>query len=95
MTNLPIDFQLQSKFMFNLTDQMIKPQLFVESADDREISIQHFQASIRNSTIFFHSVRKNQTETKIFKDNLVLDLIFHKRKFLKLRGSLDSHVTGL
>ena len=31
----------------NLIDQMIKPQLFIESIDGIEISIQNFQASIR------------------------------------------------
>ena len=31
----------------NLTDQMIKPQLFIESINGQEISIQNFQASIR------------------------------------------------
>ena len=46
----------------NLTDQMIKPQLFIESIDGIEISIQYFQASIR--TVLEYSSSPSEKKTK-------------------------------
>ena len=51
----------------NLTDQMIKPQLFIESIDGIEISIQNFQASIR--TVLEYSSTPSEKTKQIQKSH--------------------------
>ena len=51
----------------NLTDQLIKPQLFIQSIDGIEISIQNFHASIR--TVLEYSSTPSE-KTKQIKNHI-------------------------
>ena len=78
------DGQTGKKFS-ELTDQMIQPQLFVDTTDDLETTIKNFQASLQTALKFESTpTDKVKQNNKSHTDDFLLDLIHHKRKFLRL-----------
>ena len=64
---------------------MIKPQLFVDTTEDLESDIKDFQASLQTALKYASTpTDKIKQRNKLHTDDLLLDLIHHKRKFLRL-----------